>query len=136
MLRMMFAPRRRVVTLGTNHASESSDDSDSSCESNAGLEPWVDFIRRVTHNIDANMHNVSSDDWVTIHRRRTWRFAQRTVALSDQRWTTRLLTWKPAGSRNRGGQLRRWSDCIEQVAGIGWMEAATDAYMGALAEPK
>ena len=75
MLRMMFAPRRRVIDTPEELSQSEEDSGDDSCNEEAGedeedtLEPWAEFIQRVTHNIEAQLENVSSEDWVTTHRK-------------------------------------------------------------------
>ena len=94
---MMFAGGRRVQTLAGEASSPSSSDDDTdarpdSDSENANkdpdLEPWAEYMQRVTHNIEARLDGMYLEDWVWQARRKKWRFAGKTACLTDQRWTS------------------------------------------------
>ena len=85
---------------------------------NGDMEPWVDWIRRCTHDVEAKMRRLKLDDWITMQRRRKWRWARK-VALAPQcDWMAMALRWDPTGDpklharRRQGRPRRRWSDDI------------------------
>ena len=136
MLRMMLGSRRRVRdTLPAEGSQEESQSSDEDTEAlshlssdiDDGLEPWPDFIQRVTHQIEDLLEDTCLEDWVVLHRRRKWNFLHRTATAADERWSKRMLAWQPHGIRLVGRPCTRWSDCIEQLAGGGWLTLAEDA---------
>ena len=67
---------RAYIDWTENHAQEDSEDDTEPCETGLAeeddvvLEPWADFVRRVTHSIEAQMCTVCSEDWVTTHRKK------------------------------------------------------------------
>ena len=136
MLRMMFASRRRIVD---SHTATNPDGEDSASEEEIEappdvcsdaedeLEPWPEFIQRVTHHVEELLERTCMEDWVVLHRRRKWQFLHRTATVEDDRWSKRLLAWQPFGVRAVGRPCTRWSDCIEQIAGGGWLTQAEDA---------
>ena len=100
--------------------------------SDVELEPWPEFIQRVTHHIEDLLDSICLEDWVVLHRRRKWNFLHRVASARDDRWSKLLLAWKPQGVRSAGRPCTRWSDCIEQLAGGGWLSLAEDANLWAL----
>ena len=84
------------------------------------LEPWSDWIRRCTHDVEQQISNIGIEDWVTQQRRRKWRWAQRVANNTSNKWTIRALTWDPTtiarfNARRRQARPRtRWTDDINQ----------------------
>ena len=135
MLRMMFdAKRQRMVHPdGTEHISEESGGEGENTlqqdqPNDSNLEPWAEFVKRVTHNMEAMMTRYHLEDWIVNHRRRKWRFAGRVARCTDSRWSNRLLTWIPflAAGRGIGHPSARWDDCIVKLAGGDWTNHAHD----------
>jgi len=133
MLRMMFGARRR--RLEQPQEEDETTQSDTSC-SDAGsddapdqnLEPWPDFIQRVTADIEERLEAIRLEDWVITHRRRKWIFAGRTARCADGRWSKKLLNWQPqfCFGRRAGHPCRRWDDDIQALAGGNWCQHALD----------
>ena len=79
-------------------------------------EPWVDWIKRCTHEAEARMKQLKLDDWVTMHRRRKWKWAHKIMSMPDDNWMTTALRWDPNSiprytPRRRIGRPRlRWTD--------------------------
>ena len=71
MLRMIFRmPRQRIVASdGDTNSLEDSRDYESE-ESEYLLEPWVDWVKRVTHHIEKRMGDANCEDWIKLHRRK------------------------------------------------------------------
>ena len=86
-------------------------------------EPWPDYIKRFTHKSEALAAELGSKDWVTRQK-----VAKRKLAETDGRWMSRLLTWKPwfrcLPYRKVGHPVKRWDDCIVQIAGGSWTDSA------------
>ena len=99
-------------------------------------ESWVEYITRATHHAEdlAALHGSTS--WNLTQRARTWQLAGKAAAQVDQRWTNRLLNWKPWfrcwPKRRVGRPVKRWSDDIISFAGGSWTEFASDASLWAL----
>ena len=49
-------------------------------------EDWVCYVRRSTHTSERLFSENGSEDWVSIHRRRKWRFAAKLATANDARW--------------------------------------------------
>ena len=79
------------------------------------LEPWVDWMRRVTHEALDAMEKLGLADWVEVHRRRLWRWAGHVARREDGRWTTKLLTWIPVGTRAQAHPMTRWNDVLDGI---------------------
>ena len=126
MLRSILGQGRRRIT----HASQSEQDSGSEheLESNTGevqeeLEPWTDWIQRVTHNAEESLEKLKIKTWVEQARRRKWRWAAKIFCEAEQdKWTATALAWnpqihfdhpKPAARRKQAGPKKRWTDELE-----------------------
>ncbi|CAE8600487.1 unnamed protein product [Polarella glacialis] len=86
------------------------------------LEPWVDWIRRVTRTVESIRESLRIADWATTARRCQFRWAGHVSKRDDQRWSTKMLGWKPDRGWRDGGQGRgraharprkRWADDID-----------------------
>ena len=54
-----------------------------------------------------------------------WQWASHVCRRNDDRWSERVLYWRPrTGRRNVGRQPARWSDDIKKTAGPAWTRAA------------
>ena len=124
MLRMMLGTRRfREQTSCKEANEESTNDVE---EEDDVLEPWVDFVRRVTHDIEGKLKRIKSQDWATLYRLRKARLAKKLNQCTDMRWSKRLINWKPIGARCSGGQWRRWYDCLDKYFGAEWLSQDWD----------
>jgi hypothetical protein len=72
----------------------------------------VDWIQRVTHEAEEQMHRYDVPCWVEEVRRRKFRWAGHVARREDGRWTRRILQWTPDGKRDRGRPNLRWVDSI------------------------
>ena len=74
-------------------------------------------IRRCTHEAEKQMTALGIEDWVTIQRRRKWRFAARVMA-DSHKWGLKALLWDPLldtrsqAKRRQGRPKMRWTDDI------------------------
>ena len=60
------------------------------------LEPWVEWIRRVTHNAENNLKRFNIKTWVEQARTRKWRLAAELYSgRGEQKWTHLALQWNP-----------------------------------------
>ena len=79
-------------------------------------EPWVDWIRRCTHEAESQLKSMGVDDWVADQRRRKWRWAAKTATDTVPKWNVKALLWKPEldsryNARRRPGRpMTRWTD--------------------------
>jgi len=124
-------PRTEPMTPSLNDSDDSGSDADSSPptphkppqpddDATTDLEPWVDWIRRCTHEAETRMKKLKLDDWVTIQRRRKWRWAHKLATNTNDTWTTTALQWDPTldnqlKPRRRAGRPKtRWTDDIRE----------------------
>ena len=134
MLRMMFGARRRKITTMTELAGPSGAFDTVETTEDAQLEPWTDWIKRTTYKVEELSAKMNAEDWVVSHRRKKWRFAGRTARSSDSKWSLRLLTWTPVGTRSVGRPCRRWTDGFVALAGGDWIEHAGNDQLWAALE--
>ena len=89
---------------------------------------WEDYIRDATEMSENVYFSNGGCDWVKAHRLRKWRFCAKFFRNHDQRWTKRVLNWRPphGDGRRRGHPKLLWTDSIFQVLGSDWMEHAAD----------
>ena len=95
--------------------------------SDEGAEPWVDFVQRAAHKAEELALHYGLESWVRTCRRRKWRLASKLVNESEDKWSKKVLDWKPVSRRNRQRPCMRWHDQIEQFAGGNWRVSAEDA---------
>ena len=122
MLRMILkSPRRRAQQPPQDeHAktdSESLDNEDAPPEET--LEPWVEWVKRCTHNVEARLAALQLEDWVSIQRGRKWQWAYK-IANDSSKWSGKAALWNPGcdpkcnAYRKPGRQKKRWSDDIAE----------------------
>ena len=120
MLRSMLQSGRRRVqqdsrsdtSSTTSAATDDSDDSD-------GLEPWVEWIQRVTREAEMWLEKLAIQPWVQLQRRKKHQWAGHIARRDDGRWSAAILDWCPEPGARQGGAGRgrrqarpkqRWSD--------------------------
>ena len=83
MLRMIFGAKRRTTV---NHENDNTPE----------LEPWVDWIKRTTHAVEAEMSLMRIKNWVQQVRSRRWNYLGRVLTHDTARWTQIARKWNPA----------------------------------------
>ena len=87
------------------------------------LEPWVAWIRRVTHRIEEQARKLNIQSWISKARAAKWKWAQQVVQHDASRWTHQVLFWDPElysdeprgrAHRRQGRSNLRWADEITQ----------------------
>ena len=155
---------QRLNTTQPNHHISDTDDSDSDVDSSPNtpqkqqpptdasndpetfLEPWSDWIKRCTREAETRMNKLRLDDWVTMQRRRKWRWIPRLITC-DQKWTTSAIHWDPYldtklnAQRRPGRPKTRWMDDIrtylqhhfhrqpKTTHDLTWEQLAKDTYI-------
>ena len=113
---------------GSEEAEEQGEKEDKDTEE---LEPWHEWVQRTTRVAIHEMEKAQVSDWAEAARRSIWTLAGHISRRTDQRWSTSILDWEPAGGkRNVGKPLKRWSDSIEE-----YTAAQADELQPELAEP-
>ena len=104
MLRAILGQGRRKIerTTESTHAEEngnSEEDGDNETPEEDDrdlLEPWVEWIQRVTHNVENILKRLNIKAWVEQARKRKWRLAAELYSgRGDQKWTHLALQWNP-----------------------------------------
>ena len=133
MLRMILGQGRRRIQRAShsvNDAQESEDSEDDLAdapdEPEDVLEPWIDWIRRVTHNAEQNLQRLKICTWIEQARKRKWRFAADLFSNSgDKKWSHISLQWnpqvhfdtpRPAARRKPTRPNLRWTDELRNYA--------------------
>ena len=90
---------------------------------NEEVEPWADWIKRVTHSAEESLEKLKIKTWVEQARRRKWRWAEKLYCGTDQtKWANAVLAWnpqvhfdppRPATRRRQAGPKKRWTDELE-----------------------
>ena len=77
-------------------------------------ENWVEYIKRATHVAEDVAATHGSKNWVQLQRRRQWMLAGKVASAEDDRWSNRILGWKPwfrsLSCRPVGHPCKRWDD--------------------------
>ena len=97
------------------------------------MEPWLDWLKRVTSEAEKKLGELGYDDWLTKQRRKKWRWAKRIANMSEDRWALKASLWDPQwsikASRGVGRPKLRWDQDIlaflnEQKITNPWLEVA------------
>jgi hypothetical protein len=72
------------------------------------VEPWVEWVIRVTAEVREAMLANGIPDWVEQQRSISKAWTQKLQKMSPERWAVQVLHWKPVGSRRRGRPRTRW----------------------------
>ena len=125
MLRAILGQNRRRIqepTERTTPAESEEEGADDVPEEDSRdeLEPWVEWIKRVTHNVENNLKRLKIRTWVEQARKRKWKFAAELYSGSGERkWTHLALEWnpqvhhdtfRPTARRNPTRPNLRWTD--------------------------
>jgi len=116
MLRAILNKPRRILDPAASDTQSTSEDADQDQEleelgEDEQLERWVDWLKRTTKDATDALEKVGAEDWVTVLRKRKWHWAERVCRHSNERWTSKILHWKPEeGLRGVGHPRMRWQD--------------------------
>ena len=127
MLRSILGQGRRRITRTSqteqDSGSEHEAEPNTQEEANDELEPWAEWIRRVTHSAEESLEKLRIKTWVEQARRRKWRWAAKLYCETEQdKWTNAALAWnpqvhfdhpKPTARRKQAGPKKRWTDELE-----------------------
>ena len=112
--------QREVEPPDDDHASEQSAEDLPSTQVEDELEPWVDWIRRVTHNVENSLQRLRIRTWIKQARQRKWRFAAELFSgQGEQKWSHMALEWnpqlhydapRPSARRRPARPNLRWTD--------------------------
>lgn len=58
-------------------------------------EPWVEWVKRSTHEAERVMAELHLEDWLTTWRRKVWKFAGALVTNSRHKWSYTASAWNP-----------------------------------------
>jgi len=128
MLRSIFQAgrRRRIVQApaSADGASPASSSSTSSSSTTGGvdldtveiLEPWVEWLQRVTREVEGWNDQLGIKPWLELVRRRKHQWAGHIARREDGRWSLLVLDWLPEGGpgRRHARPRRRWEDDLLQ----------------------
>ena len=107
MLRMVSGAPRRKMTVNREQ---------DGIVANDELEPWQDWIKRVTRLIEDQLKNHNMENWVTVYRKRTWKWAYIVCNMDYERWARSALEWRPEFKldigRRQARPRKRWDDDI------------------------
>jgi len=87
-------------------------------DATADLEPWVEWIKRCTHDVETRMRKLNLDDWIATQRRRKWRWVGKLAKTVDTDWMVMAMRWDPTidsklNARRRPGRPKtRWMDDV------------------------
>ena len=89
------------------------------------LEPWVEWIRRVTHSVEASLRRLDIKSWVEQARMKKWRWAEKMwTGAEDEKWSKISFLWnpqihydapKPSTRRRAARPNTRWLDDIVKI---------------------
>ena len=101
-------------------------------------ETWVEYVRRATHAAEDKATSLGYQCWTVARKKCKWQFAGETARSSLQKWSTRLLAWRPwhriRPSRRVGRPHLRWADELIACAGSNWISHAHDQSLWSLVQ--
>ena len=153
MLRMVLGHGRRLIQASIVEPDSSGEDVQSNASNTVqpedepledprdNLEPWVEWIKRVTHHVEERIKRLGIRSWTEEARLRKWKWARDLfVGGHAERWSTKALHWnpqvhfdrpKPAARRRPTRPNLRWLDDIVKIT----REAPDDAKDEVLGRP-
>ena len=137
MLRMLLGNKRRLL-LCEKVADADDFDSDAEKEDpehfmskdtseSTKLEPWVDWIKRTTHDVEEKCKQLNMTSWVEKVRGLKWNLAERVITQDCSRWSRQALAWdpehhfsglQPKAQRRQARPKLRWMDDITEFLKI------------------
>ena len=138
MLRIMLGQGRRRLQPSTRDSASSGSDVQSNAPNDEGaqnedsdddagdqVEPWIDWIRRVTHSAEASLRRLYIKNWVEQVRTKKWKWAAKMWTHGeDEKWSKVSIRWnpqihydapKPSTRRRAARPNTRWLDDIVKV---------------------
>ena len=98
------------------HSSEDEEEAEDSAKEEMEIEPWHQWVQRVTKLALKEMQKAGVSDWVCAVRRQIWRLAGHIARREDDRWSTAMLDWQPVdGRRPHRRPTKRWEEDIIKV---------------------
>ena len=84
------------------------------------LEPWEEWIQRVTHEAEAQLQKMGMEDCITQARKQKWRWAAHMATMPSNRRAPLSNAWMPELTSGRafrcvGHPRKRWSEGIAQI---------------------
>ena len=64
-------------------------------DANTELEPWVDWVRRVTHEAEERLKTLAIKDWITTYLKYKWEWSQKITEMDFERWAYVVAAWEP-----------------------------------------
>ena len=93
-------------------------------------ETWTEYVMRATHAAEQVAASFGHDCWTATRKKHTWKVCGKTARDESQKWSSRLLAWRPwhriTPSRRVGRPVLRWDDEIVSFAGTDWRTLAHD----------
>ena len=118
----MHQQRKRLTRVDNNVAS-STDSSPSEAPDDEGseyeLEPWNEFLTRVTHLAEERAKTAGLQEWLTAWRGKQWRWARKVVTGDSKKWSNTSLHWSPqlhtsrVSVRAQARPKKRWTDDVQ-----------------------
>ena len=116
MLRWMVGVGRHFRKKDSDTDSDTEEPSDANESTENSMEPFTDWIQRVTHIAESQMQKAGLKDWATLHTQRKWDWAGRLARFTDERLSQKILLWIPEnGQRSVGSPHKRWTDDIGKI---------------------
>ena len=119
MLRKILGAQRRMASNRTDTSSTTShsgsETSDGEGSEDDLLEPWSEWLKRTTEQVEALNSKLKIDDWVVTQRRHKFTWTGHLLRRFDGRWTTKLFHWDPSsnGWRRQERPNKRWVDALD-----------------------
>ncbi len=141
MLRKIFGAGRRIrqrqekETTSSEEESEKEEEKeeeeeekeDGEKEDKSGeLESWIEWLQRVTEDVETHCEWLNLESWLALQRRRKWRWAGHVARLcvhDGDRWAAQVLTGRPKGGprqqeyglgRVQGRPQIWWDDVLQR----------------------
>jgi hypothetical protein len=116
MLRMVLGQGRRrtqrTVLAAADHDNAESEETEADNppedDSRDHLEPWVEWIKRVTNNVEESLKRLNIRTWVEQAKKRKWKFAAELFSgKGERKWTHTAIEWNPQIHRDASRPLAR-----------------------------
>ena len=93
-------------------------------------ENLVEWVQRATHHVELVADESQEEFWVSVQRRRKWRWVGHVARLTDNRRTHQVLSWHlECGRRRVDRPTRRWTNVLDTFCGDLMGTTSPDAWV-------
>ena len=118
MLRMVLNAKRRTLIVDSG-SEPSQEEASKQSEDQEILGPWPEFLQRTAQKMHEHLEKAGLSQWTMQWRTRKWRWAQKLLADTNNKWSRVATSWDPLlhsnypRARRQARPKKRWEEDFE-----------------------